>query len=120
VDDEGRHAADADVFGWAYVKLFRVFFCHVLQHRSLRKRKAKIVVDTKRNHVLPYATMSKKKASRPRANEPETVSCHVRFPVPLYQWLSNKATPEFKSAQKKVIEIVLAAQEAESRQEQAA
>lgn len=50
----------------------------------------------------------------------ETVSCHVRFPTPLYRWLMDKAQPEFKSPQKKVIELVLAAQEAESRQEQAA
>jgi hypothetical protein len=64
--------------------------------------------------------MSKKRINKVRANEPETVSCHVRFPVPIYQWLTGKAAPEFKSAQKKVIEIVLAAQEAEAREEQAA
>lgn len=64
--------------------------------------------------------MSKKQSNRARATEPETVSCHVRFPIPLYDWLTGKAAPEFKSPQKKVIEIVLAAQEADARQEQIA
>lgn len=64
--------------------------------------------------------MSKKQSNKARATEPETVSCHVRFPVPLYKWLTDKAQPEFKSPQKKVIEIVLAAQDAERQQEQVA
>lgn len=64
--------------------------------------------------------MSKKRTTKARTAEQETVSCHVRFPVPLYDWLTTKAKPEFKSPQKKVIELVLAAQEAEARQEEAA
>jgi hypothetical protein len=91
-----------------------------LQHRRLLKEKSKKEVDTKRNQVIPSVTMSKKRINKVRVNEPETVSCHVRFPVPLYDWLASKAKPEFKSPQKKVIELVLAAQEAELRQEEAA
>jgi hypothetical protein len=52
--------------------------------------------------------------------ESQTTSCHVRFPLPIYQWLSDKASPQFKSVQQIVIEIVIAAQQSETQREEAA
>jgi hypothetical protein len=57
----------------------------------------------------------KNKRPQQQRPEPETVSCHVRFPKPVYDWLARKAEPQFKSVQQVVIEIALKAQHRQSQ-----
>lgn len=53
--------------------------------------------------------------------EPDTVSCHVRFPRELFKWLEREVPGRYRSVQERVIELARDAQRnEEARQEQAA